>query len=128
MQDACIGIGQTCLLETRELQAGLDAQISNNGKGTYYDMLSWKSFCKRFNIDEVAILKINIEGAEYPLLASMDTEDFKKINQIAISFHDWMYAEQKSQTQSALRLLEENGYTLLETYQPGGWWLAYKAE
>ena len=56
----------------------------------------------------------------------MDTEDFKKINQIAVSFHDWIHPEQKSQTESSLRLLEENGFTLLETYHPWGWWLAYK--
>ena len=56
----------------------------------------------------------------------MDTEDFKKINQIAISFHDWIHPEQKSQTEAALRLLEENGYTLLQTFPQWGWWLAYK--
>ena len=107
-------------------ETGIAAQVSSNGEGGWYDILCWKSFCKKFNIDEVSILKINIEGAEYPLLASMDAEDFKKINQIAVSFHDWIHPEQKSQTQAALRLLEENGFTLLETYRPWGWWLAYK--
>jgi len=107
-------------------ETGIDAQVSSNGKGEWYDMLSWKSFCKKFNIDEVAILKVNIEGAEYSLLASMDAEDFKKIDQIAISFHDWRYPEQKKQTEACLKLLEENGYTLLETFPQWGWWLAYK--
>jgi glycosyltransferase involved in cell wall biosynthesis len=107
-------------------ETGIGAQVSSNGDGGWYNILCWKSFCKKFNIDEVSILKINIEGAEYPLLASMDAEDFKKINQIAVSFHDWIHPEQKSQTEAALRLLEENGFTLLETYRPWGWWLAYK--
>lgn len=107
-------------------ETGIAARVSSNGEGGWYDILSWKSFCKKFNIDEVSILKINIEGGEYPLLSSMDIEDFKKINQIAISFHDWIYPEQKNQTKASLRLLVENGFTLLETYRPWGWWLAYK--
>jgi predicted XRE-type DNA-binding protein len=38
----------------------------------------------------------------------MDAEDFKKINQIAISFHDWIHPEQKSQTEAALSLNKTN--------------------
>ena len=53
-------------------------------------MLDWKTFCNKFEIDKVSVLKLNIEGSEYPLLHSMDSEDFSKINQIAVSFHDWM--------------------------------------
>ena len=78
-------------------ETGLSAKISDNKQGQWYDMLSWKSFCKKYNINEVCILKINIEGGEYPLLASMDKNDFEKINQIAVSFHDWLHPEQKQQ-------------------------------
>ena len=42
-------------------------------------MLSWKTFCERFNIDNVSILKINIEGSEYSFLDSLDETDFSKI-------------------------------------------------
>jgi len=34
-------------------------------------MISWKNFCKLYNIDKISILKINIEGGEYPLLNSI---------------------------------------------------------
>lgn len=107
-------------------ETGIGAKISDNKKGQWYDILSWKSFCKLYNIGKVCVLKINIEGGEYPLLASMDRIDFEKINQIAISFHDWLYPEQKQQKYMCLKLLQDNGFNLKQTYRQWGWWLAYK--
>ena len=94
--------------------------------GTQFDMLSWKTFCKKFNVGEVSILKINIEGSEYPLLHSMDSDDFNKIDQIVISFHDWLNPNWKHLTSSSLFLLKENGFTILQTFDKFGWYLAVK--
>ena len=91
-----------------------------------YNMISWKTFCKNYNIDKVSILKLNIEGSEYPLLHSMDSEDFSKIDQIAISFHDWLNPNWKHLTSSSLFLLKENGFTILQTFDKFGWYLAIK--
>lgn len=107
-------------------EQGVGARISNNGQGDWYDALSWKSFCKEYQIDKIAILKINIEGGEYPLLASMDKDDFKNIEQITISFHDWLYPEQVNQKQAILKLLQDNGFNIIQTYPTWGWYLAYK--
>jgi len=106
--------------------SGIGAQISSNGEGEWYNSLCWKSFCKKYQIQKVSILKLNIEGAEYALLASMDKEDFNKIEQIAVSFHDWLYPDQVHQKQAILKLLQDNGYTLMETFPTWGWWLAYR--
>jgi hypothetical protein len=91
-----------------------------------YEMISWKTFCNNFNIDKVSVLKINIEGSEYPLLHSMDIEDFSKIDQITISFHDWLNPNWKHLTSSSLFLLKENGFTILQTFSKFGWYLAVK--
>jgi hypothetical protein len=90
------------------------------------EMIDWKSFCKRFNIENVSVLKLNIEGSEYPLLNSMDSDDFSKINQIAVSFHDWMNPKWKNLTQSSLFLLKSYGFEIIEIYPRWGWYLAYK--
>jgi len=93
-----------------------------------YEMLSWKTFCKSFNIDKVSILKINIEGSEYSFLDSLDETDFSKINQIVISFHDdWSnsgYTEEM--TKSSIEMLKKNGYTVISTYFKFGWYLCVK--
>jgi FkbM family methyltransferase len=98
------------------------------GEENLYEMISWKTFCKKFNIDKVSILKINIEGSEYSFLDSLDETDFSKINQIVISFHDWLnpteYTEEM--TKSSIEMLKKNGYTVISTYFGFGWYLCIK--
>ena len=93
-----------------------------------YEMMSWKTFCGRFNIDKVSILKINIEGSEYSFLDSLDESDFSKINQIVISFHDWMDSKYSDMTKSSIEMLKRNGYTVISTYFKLGWYLCIKNE
>jgi FkbM family methyltransferase len=93
-----------------------------------YDMISWKTFCKNYNIDRVSILKINIEGSEYSFLDSLDETDFSKINQIVISFHDWLNSDYVDMTKSAIEMLKNNGYTVISTYFKFGWYLCIKNE
>jgi hypothetical protein len=102
------------------------SSISNNDIGDEFEMLSLKNFCKKFDINLVSILKVNIEGSEYPFLHSLDKEDFKKINQIVISFHDWLDPNLEYLTQSSLYLLKQNGYTIISTFKHLGWYLCTK--
>lgn len=94
--------------------------------GNQFDMLSWKTFCEKFNINNVSILKINIEGSEYSFLDSLDKNDFSKINQIIVSFHDWLNPDWAELTKSSIKLLEKNGYTIISTYFEFGWYLCVK--
>jgi len=90
------------------------------------EMISWKSLCKKFNIDKVSILKINIEGSEYSFLESLDDEDFSKINQIVISFHDWLDPRYKEPTEKAIDLLQEKDFTVISTWFRHGWYVCVK--
>lgn len=96
------------------------------GDSTYVNGLSWKSFCRKYDIDKVSILKLNIEGAEYPLLNSMDSDDFAKIDQIMVSFHDWINPKWKHLTTASHCLLQENGFELAHTASQYGWRLYLK--
>ena len=87
---------------------------------------SYNNYVKRFNIDKVSILKINIEGSEYSFLDSLDETDFSKINQIVISFHDWLDPNLEYLTKSSLYLLKQNGYTIISTFKHLGWYLCTK--
>ncbi len=60
---------------------------SSNGN---YEVLSWKDFKKKFAINSISILKINIEGSEWDLIDCFDDEDFYEIDQICVSFHYWL--------------------------------------
>jgi len=99
---------------------------SLNNDSEYSDMISWKSFCEMYSIDKISILKINIEGSEYALLNSMDASDFSKIDQIVVSFHDWLNPEWRLLTEASLNLLRLNGFEIMQTFSPFGWYLALK--
>lgn len=90
------------------------------------EMLNWKSFCQQFQIENISVLKINIEGSEYPLLNTMDTDDFSKIKQIAVSFHDWLNPKWVNLTKSSLQLLNNSGFDIIRIYPRYGWYLAFK--
>ena len=99
---------------------------NTDGEQLIYNMISWKTFCKNYNIDRVSILKINIEGSEYPLLHSMDSDDFDKIDQIVISFHDWLKPEWKNDTQECIEILRKNGFNVTPIDLVYGWYLFTK--
>jgi hypothetical protein len=88
--------------------------------------MSWKVFCQAYGIDSISVLKINIEGGEYPLLHSMDSNDFAQIDQIAVSFHDWQKPEWKNLTRASMNLLISEGFDALQINKEYNWWLFRK--
>ncbi len=83
-----------------------------------YDVLSWVDFKNKFNINSISILKINIEGSEWDLIESFNSKDFSEIDQIGISFHDWMHPfknkRNESRTQACINKIIENGYSVID--------------
>ncbi len=89
-------------------------------------MLSWKKFRNDFHLGQIAVLKINIEGSEYALLHSMDEDDFADIDQIAVSFHDFLWPTRAKATQAALTYLKSLGYSIVPTNSAWRWYLCLK--
>lgn len=89
-------------------------------------MVTWRVFCNSFAIEQVAVLKMNIEGAEYELIDSMTPDDFSKIDQLAISFHDWMIPQWKVKTERAIVKLERLGFGVQKIDARYGWHLAIR--
>lgn len=85
---------------------------------------TWKRFAKAA-VDRkgIAALKINIEGGEWPLLASMDENDFDFIDQIAVSFHDFVWPEMAKSSRAVISYLESVGFIPRPIYAPLNWWL-----
>lgn len=83
-----------------------------------YEVLTWKDFCVRFNINLISILKINIEGSEWDLLESFEKEDFSSIDQICVSFHNFLpeynnyFYEEK--TNNCINKILNNNYTMID--------------
>ena len=110
---------------------GIGTSIINgkpNDNYLNFPMLTWKEFCKKFNITSISALKINIEGSEYSLLNSMDIEDYKNIDQIAVSFHDFQNENFKYLTENTIELLIKMGYEVQSIEKRFGWYLAIKKD
>jgi len=91
------------------------------------DVLCWNDFKKLFNISNIAILKINIEGGEYKLIKSFERADFECIDQIAISFHDWLNSDWKNDTDYCVKKIIDNNFTMLDL-EIYGWKLFIKTD
>jgi len=90
---------------------GGDISVDSNG---IYDVISWQQFKLKFNIEKISILKVNIEAAEVQLFQSFSKSDFDHIDQIAVSFHDWLYPQITSACQSIILKIINNGYECID--------------
>lgn len=68
---------------------GIGASLEPNENGEY-EVLTFQKFRDAFNINEIAILKINIEGSEWGLIESFSRSDLEGVDQICVSFHDFL--------------------------------------
>lgn len=78
-------------------------------------MLTWNDFKSNYKIQSIAILKINIEGAEWDLLDSFDDFD---IDQICVSFHNFLPKFNNDtyiqRTKTIVAKLVENNYQVID--------------
>ena len=98
------------------ISIGGTASIEKSPNGSY-DVLSWKDFKKKFAINSISIVKINIEGCEWDLIDSFDDEDFSEIDQICVSFHDWLPEFQENgmlRTAANINKIISKGYTMTD--------------
>lgn len=98
------------------ISSGVAAYIQKSPNGKY-DVLNWKDFKNRFNIDSISILKINIEGSEWNLLDTFNKEDYEQIDQICISFHHWLPRFKKKGPKKTLKAIDKiisNGFAMTD--------------
>lgn len=85
--------------------------------------ISWDNFLTRYNIKNIDLLKMNIEGAEKPLIESIT--DFSIIKRFIISCHDFRANNNEGEfyrTKSdVITKLKDNGYTI-KTFELGISW------
>lgn len=83
--------------------------------------LPWKELKKKYNIDQVDMFKMNIEGSEIAVLDSI--EDFSKIKRFAIECHDFRadrgHGDHFRTKKHVIETLEKNGYTVTESNKLG---------
>ncbi|MFA5358897.1 MAG: FkbM family methyltransferase [Patescibacteria group bacterium] len=59
-----------------------------DGKINIVQVYSFADFCVSYKIDKIFLMKIDIEGGEHELLASLKDDDWKKIEALVIEYHN----------------------------------------
>lgn len=97
------------------ISSGPSAKIQENPNGEF-DVLTWLDFKTKYNIGPISILKINIEGSEWDLIESFTSEDLYDIDQICVSFHDFLdeLKHLHYRTSSCIIKLLENNYHVID--------------
>lgn len=115
------GIVTNCSGTIRMNIDGESSTISRGGT-TLVESITFDELCNKFSIDKISIMKMNIEGSEYSLLISMNAAHFNMIDQMVISFHDFLNAYNSKQTNVILSYLE-TWYTITNITNLYRWFL-----
>jgi len=100
------------------------AAVGNNAEG-YIEVpgISWEAFIKKYHLETIDLLKMNIEGAEKALLSSVT--DFAKIKRLIISCHDFRAnsgdGEHYRTKEFVVNVLKQNNYDI-KTFDYGRGW------
>lgn len=86
---------------------------------------NWKDFCRYHHLDQIDLLKMNIEGGETAFLRLLDREDFSRIKRFIISCHDFRANHGEGEffrtKKEVSAILEAHGYHL-KTFSYGINW------
>lgn len=64
---------------------------------------------------EIDLLKVDIEGAEYELLANTPEEDLKRFRQITVEFHDFLDPRLRLRNAAIVRKLRRLGFSVIHS-------------
>lgn len=72
--------------------------------------ITLKDIFERFELKHIDLLKMDIEGAEWAILEEFDEDDYKRIDQITVEFHDFIKPEMQKRTKDIIYKLKKLGY------------------
>ena len=86
---------------------------AKNGAKVTVKMISLADVFSIFNLREIELLKMDIEGEEWNVLGHFSREEFKKIHQISVEFHDFKNSLLKEKTKKCIEKLQKYGYSFI---------------
>tara|TARA_X000000950_G_scaffold229307_1_gene277114 strand:- start:16883 stop:17587 length:705 start_codon:yes stop_codon:yes gene_type:complete len=108
--------GEILFYESLNNESGsiLDSHINvREGLTTKYNVktLTLRALKKRIGADEISILKLDLEGAEYELFKNLTQEDLDGYKQIFVEFHHHCVKKYKQEdTEESVKKMTDFGY------------------
>lgn len=107
VEAAQLAIGDTNGIATLYVKDGSDASIVGSGQPVDVEQITLGALFERFGIDHVDLLKVDVEAAEVPMFASATSDDLRRISQMAVEFHDFLFPELKPDVERTIERLSE---------------------
>lgn len=89
------------------------AALWGTGKVINVQTRSLQSLKKEIGINNIDVLKIDIEGSEIPLLKSLPDEELVKISQLSVEFHEFLDKALEKDTLQTIKRLENLGFLVV---------------
>lgn len=102
--------GTTNFFVSPNSEASSFVRTSASDREIQVSMVRLDTFAKQQGIERIDLLKVDIEGAELPLLDSLSDEFLLGIGQIAVEFHDFCGLIEKKDVMRIERRLEALGF------------------
>jgi FkbM family methyltransferase len=74
---------------------------------------------KKYEINEIGLIKMDVEGSEWDILNNFDENLAKKVKQISVEFHDFYGKKYREKSASVIHHLKQLGYKF--EHKPGFW-------
>ena len=103
---------------------GSSTRFAPTAPTTSVEAFSLKDLLQRYGVTDVSVLKLNVEGAEVEILMTLPEQLFASIDQIAVSFHDFLYGDHRK-TEAVLGYLR-NWYDVVSIDTRYSWYLGVK--
>jgi len=84
------------------------------------ECITFSTLLSKYNIKEVELLKVDIEGAEVELLQKMTDDELLKCKQLAVEFHDFMLPGTLNDVKSIANRLRDLGFIQFK-FSPLDW-------
>jgi FkbM family methyltransferase len=83
--------------------------------------LCFRDFLAEFpDVGEIDLVKTDIEGAELGLFATMGAQDFARIRQLSVEFHDFLYPDTTPAVEAAKRRIRSFGFRCIPFSRTNG--------
>jgi len=104
---------------------GTGSSTRHTENGIEVPAITLADLLARYNVDQVAALKINTEGSEYELLINLSEQQIRRIDQIAVSFHDFIGIGSQRTVEAVLGYLR-NWYDVVLIDGRWSWYLCVR--
>lgn len=92
------------------------------------DCYSFDTLFKKFNLNKIDLVKIDIEGGEFDIIDNLSEETFNKIDTFLIEYHDFYFTDGMEKVIKLINKLNINGYEVMDATPTHKHIFAYKKQ